>query len=124
MKKIVFFAALLMTACGGRSGVTNDVSSDNVVSVSDSEELTDTAKVEPVKKQSQADFLREWKEQGVTAFEFNRDGYLVYTIAEANLNADPDWVAQQYYEIAANVEGIKGCIVVNYADKELGRYER
>lgn len=121
MKKIVFFAAvLLMTACGQRSGETA------VVDIADVEESTpaDTVSVEPVKKQSQADFLRECKEQGMDDFSFNRDGYLIYTVARSNISADPDWVAQQYYELAADVEGIKGCIVVDYADEELGRYER
>lgn len=121
MKKILFFAAMLMmTACGQRSN------NNAAVDIADVEETTpaDTVAVEPVKKQSQADFLRWCNDNGMDAFSFNRDGYLVYTVARSNISADPDWVAQQYYELAADVEGIKGCIVVDYADEELGRYER
>lgn len=127
MKKILYlFSAFMITACVGQTRNTNN-SSDTIPAASEVVEDTVTEEIEevkPEKKQSQAEFIKEWEDQGVTAFSFDKNGYLVYQVADADLNADPDWVAKLYYDLAANVEGIMGCRVINYAEKEMGRYEK
>ena len=71
---------------------------------------------------SKAEFLKNWKEQGIDNFSFDEEGYLVYTINQSEVQADPDWVAQQQYELARNVDSIKGCRLVEENGVEFGRY--
>jgi hypothetical protein len=104
---IVFFIMFALCACGnsGSSKVAD-------------KELPELAG----EKVSKAEFLKTWSEQGVDNFSFDEEGYLVYTINRNEVQADPDWVAQQQYELASNVDSIKGCRLVKENGVEFGRY--
>ena len=82
---------------------------------------SDTTKtVVPTK--TQEEYIQSFEKQGIYDFYFE-DNYLVYKVLRNKILADPDWVAKQYYEMAEDVEGIRGCILVNPVGQEFGRYE-
>lgn len=76
-----------------------------------------------VEKKTQAEYVQSWVEQGVDNFSFDDEGYLVYKVSRSDVSADPKWVAQQNYELAKDVENIKGCRLVDEEGNEFGRYE-
>ena len=76
-----------------------------------------------VEKKTQAEYVQSWVEQGIDNFSFDEEGFLVYKVSRSEVAADPYWVAQQNYEMAADVEGVKGCRLVDEEGNEVGRYE-
>lgn len=114
MKKSLFFLlfGIALSGCLGQSGSSRAVED---ITVKD-----DSVVLE--KPKTQAEYIQEWKDQGVDNFSFDKKGYLVYKVKRSDVSADPDWVAKQHFDMAY-VEGIKGCIVVDENGKEFGRYE-
>lgn len=75
-----------------------------------------------VEKQKQSEYIQSWKDQGIDNFSFEGD-YLIYKVKRSEVTTDPDWVAKQQYDMAADVENIRGCRLVDENGNEFGRYE-
>lgn len=110
---LVFIAFLVLASCGG---------SNKQREYSDEEKELLGISVDTTSKVSQLDFIQSMLEQGVDNFRFEKD-YLIYAISRSEISANPDWVAKQWYDMATNVENIRGCRLVDENGKEFGRYE-
>ena len=114
---LIIIAGLLLISCKQKQVPADDKFYQQAI-----EHAKDIAGKQDTKI-SREEFLESWKEQGVDAFSFDAEGYLVYTVSEDDISADPDWVARQYYELASDVDSVKGCRLINLEGKEFGRYE-
>jgi len=114
---VIFVVSLFLCGCGNNKPKADDRFVQDALDNLEYE----YGKSEP-SKLSQAEFIESWLKQGVSNYSFDEDNFLVYTVSRSEVSADPDWVAQQHFDLA-NVDTISGCRLVDENGKEFGRYE-